>query len=103
MLFAKINYLNIVTQVICADEEFVSTLPGQWVPVDPNGVSPKNVAGIGYKFDVNNNAFIPPQPFPSWILNTSIFQWEPPIPYPNDGNYYQWDETNQIWNLVGTQ
>lgn len=57
----------------------------------------KNYAIIGGTYDPILDAFIPPKVFQSWILNESTCLWEPPIPYPNDGNRYQWDETNLIW------
>lgn len=57
----------------------------------------KNYAGIGYKYDVDLDAFIPPQPFPSWTLNTDTCQWVSPVPKPEDGNGYRWDEENQAW------
>jgi hypothetical protein len=57
----------------------------------------KNYAGIGYTYDEQRDAFIPPKPFPSWILNEFSCLWEPPIPYPNDGNRYYWDEDTLSW------
>jgi hypothetical protein len=59
----------------------------------------KNYAGIGYYYDEQRDAFIPPKPFPSWVLNEFSCLWEPPILYPNDGNYYDWNEENQSWDL----
>ena len=59
----------------------------------------KNYAGIGYTYDSQRDAFIPPKPFNSWILNESTCLWEAPISYPNDGKYYTWDEENQSWTL----
>ncbi len=49
---------------------------------------------------MNLDAFIPPQPYSSWILNEQNCNWESPIPYPNDGNIYNWDETTQSWKLI---
>jgi hypothetical protein len=57
----------------------------------------KNYAGIGYTYDESRDAFIPPQPFPSWSLNQQTCLWEPPVPYPVDDNYYGWDENSQTW------
>jgi len=57
----------------------------------------KNYAGIGYTYDASRDAFIPPQPFPSWILNEGTCLWDPPIPMPSDGNLYQWDEASLNW------
>jgi hypothetical protein len=57
----------------------------------------KNYAGIGYTFDEVRDAFIPPKPYESWILNEDTCLWEPPTPYPNDGGMYAWDEANGEW------
>jgi hypothetical protein len=54
-----------------------------------------NYAGIGYLYDADLDVFIPPQPFPSWTLN-DLWQWEPPVPYPSEGEH-MWDETTQTW------
>jgi hypothetical protein len=58
----------------------------------------KNYAGIGFQYDENRDAFIPPKPFESWILNESTCQWEPPIQKPGDGKFYFWNESNQNWD-----
>jgi hypothetical protein len=60
----------------------------------------KNYAGIGYTYDAERDAFIPPQPFASWMLNEDTCLWNAPTPYPNDGNYYLWNEESQSWNLI---
>lgn len=60
----------------------------------------KNYAGIGYTYDENRDAFIPPKPFDSWILNEDSCLWEAPIVYPTDGNHYVWNEQNETWDLV---
>jgi hypothetical protein len=57
----------------------------------------KNYAGIGFRYDPDRDAFIPPQPFPSWLLNEDTCLWDPPTPYPNDGGDYTWNETDQTW------
>ena len=57
----------------------------------------KNFAGIGYTYDEIRNAFIAPQPFPSWTLNDESCTWEPPIPFPDVDGFYGWDEQNQQW------
>jgi len=59
----------------------------------------KNHAGIGYTYDSNRDAFIPQKPYNSWILNETTCNWEAPIPYPNDGQKYTWNEENQSWTL----
>ena len=57
----------------------------------------KNYAGIGYTYDEQRDAFIPPKPFESWLLNEDSCLWEPPVEYPTDGGLYQWDETTLSW------
>lgn len=60
----------------------------------------KNYAGIGYVYDAILDAFIPPRPYLSWVLNTQTCYWEPPIPYPTDSNKYTWNETTQSWDIM---
>ena len=57
----------------------------------------KNYAGIGYSYNEDLDAFIPPKEYNSWLLNEETCQWEPPLPYPNDGNNYEWDESSIAW------
>jgi len=59
----------------------------------------KNYAGIGYSYDENRDAFIPPKPFNSWILDEFSCLWNPPTPYPEDNECYIWDENNLNWVL----
>ena len=63
----------------------------------------KNYAGMGYKYDETKDAFIQPQPFPSWTLNEDTCQWEAPVAYPNDGKYYNWNEETTSWDEVVPQ
>ena len=58
-----------------------------------------NYAGIGYRYDDTLDAFIPPQPYASWILNADTFAWEPPVPAPDDGQRYTWDEVSNSWQV----
>jgi len=111
--YAKVNN-GIVTNVIVAEAEFfetfVDTSPGEWIQTSYNtlagrhvlGGTPlrKNFAGIGYTYDRENDAFIPPKPYASWNLNEETFQWEPPVVYPTDGNKYDWNESTLSWDLV---
>jgi len=60
----------------------------------------KNYAGIGYKYDQTRDAFIPPKPYPSWVLNETTCLWEAPVDKPTDGQRYTWNETNQTWEIV---
>jgi hypothetical protein len=76
-----------------------------WAQTSYNANFRYNYAGIGYTFDptpLPNGAFIAPKPYPSWLLNTNTFQWEAPVPYPNDGGNYEWDEATQSWVPVQT-
>lgn len=57
----------------------------------------KNYAGVGFTYDETRDAFIPPQPYPSWVINEESCLWESPVPYPNDGNIYNWNEETQTW------
>ena len=57
----------------------------------------KNYAGIGCTYDQTRDAFIPPKPYPSWTLNESTCKWDPPTPYPDDGQSYLWNEGTQAW------
>jgi len=60
----------------------------------------KNFAGIGWKYEQYKDAFIPPKPFQSWILNETTCLWEAPVSYPDDNNIYTWNETNKTWEIV---
>jgi hypothetical protein len=106
---------GVVTQVIVAEadffETFVDTSPGEWIQTSYNttgGQHPegrplrKNYAGIGYSYDRQRDAFIPPKPFPSWSLNEDTCLWEPPSPRPTSDGFYNWDEANQVWVLSTT-
>ena len=59
----------------------------------------KNYAGLGYTYDAARDAFIPPQPYPSWVLNEDTCLWDAPVPYPSDGPY-SWNEANQTWDAI---
>lgn len=98
MYFARIDILYRVLTVIVASQDHVDKQPGTWVPCDINGLDPKNFPGIGYKFDPDRNAFIPPKPFPSWILNETSCQWEAPLPMPEDVNCV-WNESRGAWQI----
>jgi hypothetical protein len=57
----------------------------------------KNYAGVGFTYDAERDAFIPPKPFPSWTLDETSCDWASPIPYPEDGGRYVWNESSQGW------
>ena len=69
--------------------------------VHNNGGTPfrGNYAGVGYTYDTENDVFYPPQPYPSWTLNSN-WVWEAPVEYPDNGNFYIWNEETQSWDLV---
>jgi hypothetical protein len=124
--FAKLDENNIVLQVIVISNNDINNLPfpesepvgiafckslfgsdTHWAQTSYNANFRYNYAGIGYTFDpttesnsASHGAFIPPKPYPSWLLDTTTFRWEPPVPYPNDGQSYYWDEETQSWKLV---
>ena len=101
--FAKIDSNNIVTEVIVAEQDFINSgVVGDsflWIQTSYNGNFRKNYAGIGFTYDKERDAFIPPQPFPSWTLNEDTCLWECPVAHPNDGNIYNWNEETQAWDL----
>lgn len=75
--------------------------PGTGLPdPDQSKAFRKNYAGIGFKYDPILDAFIPPQPFPSWILNTTTCLWEPPVPHPGGNVVYNWDEEFKTWIAI---
>ena len=107
--FAKLNSENIVEQVVAvhnndAPDEvtgiaFLNNLFGAatWVQTSYNARIRKNYAGIGYTYDSQRDAFIPPQPFPSWTLSEETCLWFAPTPMPTDGKRYSWDEATLSW------
>ena len=108
--YAKVSN-GLVTQVIVAEPEFFDTFvdssPGEWIKTSCNthggvhseGNTPlrKNYAGLGYTYDSVRDAFIPPQPYPSWVLNEDTCQYEAPVAYPDDDKMYNWDEATTNW------
>ena len=114
--FAKVLD-GVVVDVIVAEPEFfetfVDTSPGAWLQTSYNtragvhygadgqpdsGVAlRKNYAGIGYSYDAGRDAFIPPKPFASWVLNEETCLYDPPVAMPTDGKMYNWDEETTSW------
>jgi hypothetical protein len=108
--FAKVVD-GLVTQVIVAEPEFFQTFvdssPGEWIQTSYNtignqhmlGGTPlrKNYAGIGFTYDRSRDAFIPPKPFASWVLNEDTCLWDAPVAMPDDGKLYNWDEATLSW------
>lgn len=68
--------------------------------VDQSKAFRKNYASIGFSYDESRDAFIPPQPYPSWTLIEETCFWEPPVAYPSDGQNYTWNEESQAWELL---
>ena len=113
--FAQLDDNNVVTQVIVVHNNdcqlngveteevgvvFCKSLFGpqtKWKQTSYNGSIRKNYAGIGYTYDAGRDAFIPPKPFASWVLNEDTCHWDAPVPRPNDGGQYTWDETTISW------
>jgi hypothetical protein len=100
---------------LSAEEWAAQTLGGTWVRTSYNtraGVRTdgdvtreplrKNFAGRGYTYDAGRDAFLPPQPFDSWVLDEERGLWEAPVPMPDDGRDYDWDETRQRWERSDT-
>ena len=81
--------------------DFLTNLHGWaiWKQTSYNNNIRKNFAGIGYTYDEDRDAFIPPKPFTSWILNEETCQWKAPVAYPDDGNVYNWNEETQQWDV----
>lgn len=117
--FAQLDDNNVVTQVIVvANEELLdngveseakgvafcqSLLGGNWKQTSYNGNIRKRYAGIGYTYDADKDAFIAPQPYPSWTLDENT-DWQPPVPMPvEEGKVFAWFEPNQEWIEVKPQ
>ena len=98
--FAKINGSNAVTEVIVAEQDFINSgVAGDsflWIQTSYNNSFRKKFAGVGDTYDKTKDAFITPQPYPSWTLDASN-DWQPPTAMPDDGNDYEWDEDTTNW------
>jgi hypothetical protein len=110
--------LQVVVEVIAADQDFISTGavgdPAYWIQTSYNtrggvhygpdgqpdgGVALRaNYAGIGYTYNIPNDVFYAPQPYPSWTIGPTDWIWQPPVPYPTDGGIYTWNEATQSWD-----
>lgn len=107
--YAFLDENNIVTEVITGIDEtelIEGKDPETWYGefrgqvckrTSYNGNIRKNYAGIGFTYDAERDAFIPPKFYNSWVLNEATCQWEAPIPYPTDGALYTWDEESTDW------
>ena len=105
--FAELDENNIVIRVLVGDNNlpnegydwFIENLGGTWVQTSYNGNFRKNYAGLGFTYDPERDAFIPPKPFESWILDEDTCLWQAPTPYPTDGFTYSWNEAELAWEL----
>lgn len=117
--FAQLDENNVVTQVIVVHNNdlleengqenefrgvsFCKSLFGDdtvWRQTSYSGNFRKNFAGIGFTYDPQRDAFIPPRLFASWLLNEDTCQWQAPLAYPKDGKVYQWNEEQVFWQEV---
>ena len=102
--FAEIDSDSIVQRVIVAEQDFINSgAVGDsfnWVQTSYNGNFRKNYAGTGYTYDKTKDAFIAPQPYPSWTLVDATCQWEAPVTYPSDDKMYEWNETDTAWDEI---
>ena len=114
--FAKLGVGNIVEQVIVVSNDiaiteqvgsdFINKLYNTrdvWKQTSYNNNIRKNFAGIGFQYDQTRDAFIPPKPFNSWILNEDTCRWEAPLAMPTttleDNQYYSWNESIINWEV----
>ena len=112
--FAELNQNNEVLRVVVVDNRDTSDasgverehigqahlekiLGGVWRQTSYNATMRKNYAGVGYTYDSQRDAFVPPKPFNSWILNETTCQWQAPVTMPQDGKMYAWNEQTTSW------
>ena len=112
--YAELDSNNVVLRVVVVankdtadangvEKEYIgaayleSLLGGTWKQTSYHSNIRKNFAGIGYTYDTALDAFVPPQPYSSWVLNPDTAQWEAPVPMPTDGKMYSWDEATLSW------
>ncbi len=111
--FAKLDSNNLVEKVEVVSNDIATTEQAGidflnnlyntndvWKQTSYNNNIRKNFAGIGYTYDETRDAFIPPKPYNSWVLNETTCLWEAPVSYPDDGQEYKWNETNQQWEVI---
>jgi len=120
--FAKLDENNVVIHVSVVDNwncvdgqgneveqigiDFLTGIHGghtNWKQTSYNGNIRKNYAGIGHTYRADIDAFVPPKPFNSWVLNNTTAQWDPPIPMPDDGKFYIWNEDTTNWEEIETE
>lgn len=114
--FARINALTgKVDKVLSVEKDYIDSLPDYdlWIQTSYNtyggshalGGTPvrKNFAAVGFSYDTEKDAFIPPKPHASWVLDGDTFLWSPPITYPTDGRMYKWNEDTQSWDVLESE
>ena len=117
--FAQLDDASLVIDVIAVNNDTIDNLPFPesepigvafcqslygsdtvWKQTSYNSNFRKNYAGFGFTYDSVLDAFIPPKPYPSWLLNTTTCKWNAPVPKPQDGQIYYWDEATLSWVLA---
>lgn len=117
--FVELNQNNEVLRVVVVNDDYLkdengneveqlgkshmeSVYGGRWIQTSYNNKIRVRFGRVGYTYDETLDAFIRPKPelHPSWVFNEAIADWEPPIPKPDDGNFYAWNEDTQSWDLV---
>ncbi|MEY4376882.1 MAG: Synechococcus phage Bellamy [Pseudomonadota bacterium] len=97
MIAAKLENAVVVQVIVAPSIAWCeANIGGTWLETWADGGSRKNYAGIGYSYDQVRDAFIPPRPYRSWVLDEATCQWEAPVPYPNTGHWV-WDEATEEW------
>lgn len=116
--FAKLTEQDVVVEVVTVSNDVLIDKDGKesealgvaflqqlygwpyWKQTSYNSSFRKHYAGLNFVYDRFLDAFIPPKPYESWLLNTETCLWDPPVPFPNDGKGYMWDEADQKWVLI---
>lgn len=115
--FAKLDENNVVTEVIVVgnkdtsdangvEKEYIGAafcerlFGGTWKQTSYNANFRKNYAGVGFTYNASIDAFVPPKPFDSWVLNNTTANWEAPVAMPSDGKTYAWNESTTSWDEV---
>jgi hypothetical protein len=107
--FAEIDANNVVTRVLVTDNDapnegydwLVETFGGTWIQTSYNKNFRRTFAGIGSIYDTEEDAFMPPQPFPSWTFDKESWLWIAPVAAPETQDVYVWDESSQSWTILG--
>lgn len=117
--FAKLENNIVIQVIVVANQDILdengqeseqkgiafcsNLLGGTWKQTSYNAKIRKNYAGIGYTYDEGRDAFIPPKPFNSWLLDEDTCQWKSPVDYPTDGKRYTWNEETLAWDAMRNQ